>query len=541
MLNNLNTFFNEIKHEVLFELESLQFEGLQQKLLKDTIENYHLKTSYSIYNSPISLFYFISKNRNIYNNKQRVYLGCFCTLYMLSLDLFDDVQDNDLKGKIHEEIGPPIAINNAITLLFISLKYLTKVINLEVEDGKKIYYMDLFNKISLLAVKGQHKDLLGSEGVNTLDDVITMQKEKTSSISLFSCCAAIFSSFSKDHINKIEEITSRMILIVQIIDDIRDIYGKDISPDLMTGKVTFPIAIFMENSNQSEIEHFNNLKTQLPISLKEIRKILYDKTMVKCCEEIEKSRQYVHKELALLDLEHSSIRVLLFSIDSLASSLYSPTIINDSLFVYQNSSYWHDKVEKNFQTFFDNMSDYNTPEKPALFSWHLSNWAYDPKQNIIFYPDIEFQSEEILPIQSYILNIPDLKIVKDIIEEEAPFIMSHELFHYWRKQSNKITKDYWYEEWVVNCLGLLYTKTFLPDIYKKTINNTKLILEKHKNNINETHIKILNDISDENYTPSNSLKGYDMDHKDMICLQMLMIDRISRNNYNLNNCMTKFL
>lgn len=539
---NIYSFFQDIKNKVLFSFNDCKFEPLQLSLLKEGFNLYTKKSETNLYSNSLSIFYFIVKNYQKKFDEQAVLLGGFCTLYVLSLDLFDDVQDDDLNGKPYENVGIPIAVNNAITLLFLSIKFLSQAIELEKDITRKSKYLEVFNKATILAVKGQHKDLMGIEGATGIKDVLDMQKEKASSMSMIAQCAAIFSGCNDEQIEKYRNIAEKMVLIFQIVDDFRDIYGKKISPDLTTDKFTFPIASFFESANEEQIIKFNELKRKLPESIKDIRKLLYENNVLsKSAETIEGLRKTIYKDLASIGATTPSIRTLLNTVDSFASTLYKLPFLEESKIYLQPHGFWHDNIKNLVNSFFKNMGQFNPPEKPVVIPWHLPQWMYDFKRNVIFYSDIEGQPEEIIPIHSKITGIADWDVVKNGIEIQSPFLMAHEIFHYWRKQSGKITDDYWYEEWVANNLAMAYIKTFLPELVEKTKTFLQIILSNPNFKLTDKGNEILDKLFTSNYKADSKVNYHQMDLEEIGYIQVYMTNKLLSFNYSLNEVVEEFL
>lgn len=541
MLSNLTSFFRVVDSKILFSFKNHGFDILQVSLLEEAFSLYQKDAESSVFSSSIFVFSLVLRNWKKEFNEQAQLLGAFCTLYVLSLDLFDDVQDDDLIGKPYEQVGIPIAVNNALTLLFLSIEFLVKAIELEKNDRKKLQYLKIFNEISLLAVKGQHKDLMGVAGVKTTQEVIEMQKAKGSSVSLMARCAAVFSDCNEEQIKKYQTISDQMVLIFQIVDDIKDIYGKKLSPDLITNKITYPIACFLECATKEEIFTFNKLKKELPNSMKEIRELIYNSGAIKkSSETIETLRKTVHKELATMNNYAPSVRIILYIIDSLSSSIYKIPLLKETQFILHPDGKWYEHVDKIATTFLNDMKDFSPPKKPLLSPWHLPQWMYEPKRNIIFYSDIEGYPEEILPIHSEFMVISDLEKVKEIIKTLSPLLMVHELFHYWRKKSGRLTKDYWYEEWVANILTIAYTRKFSPDLFDKAKLVLKNILS-NKDDLTHKGKEILASFFKSDYKPCSNLLGYEVDLNEMNIIQLYMINKLYDQDFNLDKYIKEFL
>lgn len=539
-INNVSSFSLDIKDRVLQSFKNHNFDSTQYFLLKETFLDYQNKADSNFFSSTLFIFYFFIKSFNKKFDEKSQLLACFGTLYIISANLFDDIQDDDLKGKVYDNVGLPIVINTAITLLFLSLEFLTKAIDLEEDQNKKSLYLKIFSDASVLAVKGQHKDLMGAKCFSTSKSVLEMQIEKSSSISMIAMCAGVFSDCNNQSIDKIKLIAEKMTLIFQIVDDIRDIYGKKTSPDLLTNKVTYPISCFLEIAESKDISKFENLKNNLPNSISDIRSLLYISGAIKkSCEMIEDSRQTIYKTLHYLGINDPIVKPLLFLIDSFSSSVYNIPILPEDLYFVEKKGEWNNYLNNLLDLFFDNMKNYNPPPKIKITSWHLPHWMYEPKRNIILYPDLDGLPEEILPIHSHIFENNDLNFVKKVLFEEAPFTISHEIFHYWRKYFSLLTNDYWYEEYVANSLSTSYIKKFLPDIYVKTkLLLDSLIIYKEKYYDSEMEL-LINNISDPKYQVSYN-PNYKLDPNKMFIVHIFMMKKIYEQDISLENNMKKF-
>lgn len=538
----MNSFFNAVNRKILESFRNNGFSSSQVSLLEDGFNLYVKRTENSMFGSSVLLFSLVVKTWKKELDTQAIFLGAFCTLYVLSADLFDDVQDDDLKGKTYEKVGIPIAVNNAITLLFLGLDFLVRAVELEKNDKKKLQYLKVLNKASILAVSGQHKDLMGNKETENPLEVIEMQKEKASSVSVITQCAAIFSNCSNEQIEKYKNISNQIVVIFQIVDDIKDIYGKKISPDLMTNKITYPIACFLETATEEEKLRFTTLKGKLPESIKEIRKLLHDSGSIKkSSQTIEELRRSIHNDFASMNTYHTSIRTILQIVDTMASSVYKIPFLEESRFILKPDNNLDRKIDKFINDFFENIKNFSPPEKPITLPWSSPQWMYDNKQNVIFYPDIEEQEEEILNIQAKIIEIYDREELKKLLDLISPAIMYHELFHYWRKASGNLTKDYWYEEWVANTLAISYLEKFLPEKSKEIKLKLDELLSNHKKTLSPKGKEILETLFDEKYNSSLDKLGYKVDFDEMSLIQLHMLNKLYKKNFYFGENVELFL
>jgi geranylgeranyl pyrophosphate synthase len=540
-IKTIRMFLDNVYTKVEFIINTKNFVKEQVDLLKETVLLCRNRSIINPNGDPVATFYFICRANNALLNKQAESLAACCLLYILSLDLFDDVQDEELCGKPHEKVGPAIAINNALALLFLAIDSLREAMELEKNIDKKLEYMKLFNRISLLAVVGQHLDLRGNKVINTPQEVLDMQSAKTSSLGMVSECAAIFSGCDNNAVENYRIATEKMILIVQIVDDIRDIYGKKVSPDLRTDKMTYPVAIFNEIAASHQIEKFISLKELLPDSIKDIRKLFYETKVIKrCAETIEKLRSDIHRLVAKTGNNCAAHRNWLFIIDSLAGTLYLPPPIAESKALQQPEGPWYHEVNELAIEFTTYMKDYNPPQIPRLLPWHLPQWAYIPKGKAVFYPDIEGQSEEIIGHYSELMKIEDSEEVIKIIHHQARGVMAHEFFHYWRDMSGNLTRDFWYEEFVVAKLVTTYIKTYYPSLAEVTVELANKILKRNKELSNNAKF-IIDELYKTDYKPKENVTGYDMDMQEVGLVQLKMMSDLYKQDMNLNRVMEELI
>ncbi len=507
-----------------------------------TFREYRNKIAENPASDPISLFYYVVKAKGGVFTPLSYQLSKFCVLYLLSLDLFDDMQDNDLAGKPHEKAGPAIAVNNALTLFALSSQSLLNAIELESDNSRGLKYFELFNRISITAANGQYRDLVSANEDLSSKEVLRIHQAKTSSIAMITECAAISVGCDEKEIGSYRRAGEKMTLMVQIVDDVRDIFGKQISPDLKENIMTYPVALFLENGTESQKNIFFDLKKELPDSLEDIRSLLYDSGTINwCAEMIEQARTELHGEIAATKNASAAHRMWLHLADTLAGMLYEVPLLASSRFVLQPKGEWYDQVEKVAADLVTHLKDYNPPQKPLLIPWHLREWMYYPQQKAIYYADIEGQPEEILPIQATLLDIDDISEVETVLKTIAPITTAHEFFHYWRDKEETITKDSWFEEWAVSRLTIAYVKAFYPDLSSYALGITERIINANSDKISPRGEQQLEKLFSPDYKASKTQLGYEFEMKEIILIQFRMGKRLYEQDLKLDREMSRFL
>jgi geranylgeranyl pyrophosphate synthase len=289
------------------------FDTTQRDLLLASAAQHRPRTHQNPLGDPLAVFYLIARAHREELDEQGVELATFCSFYLLALDLLDDVQDEDLGGKPHAAAGSGMAVNDALTLLFLGLSALERTMRLERSPQRRLLYLKIVNRVALTTGRGQHLDLLGARGPRTPHEVLEMQREKTASLTLLCECAALYAGVSDEEREHYRKLGENLSLLVQVLDDVRDLYGKSRSPDLETAKVTYPLACFLERASEEDRQRFQNLTTRLPGSLPELRKLLYDSGAIRSCAvAMDRFRRGIHGELAALDEDAPTHRLLLF-------------------------------------------------------------------------------------------------------------------------------------------------------------------------------------------------------------------------------------
>src|SRR5690349_18535945 len=114
---NLIGFLDAVESRVDEAILAGGFDESQREQLLSVAAQYRPRTRRNPLGDPLAVFYLIARAHKPALDEQALDLGSFCRLYLLALDLLDDVQDNDLSGKPHARVGAGMAINDALTLL----------------------------------------------------------------------------------------------------------------------------------------------------------------------------------------------------------------------------------------------------------------------------------------------------------------------------------------------------------------------------------------------------------------------------------------
>lgn len=522
--DNLGAYVSAVFACLDAAVQEPSFDASQRALLQRTIDRPREKSRLNPFGDPLSLVYLIAKAYGRAIDEHAIRVGAFALLYVLSLDLFDDVQDDDLAGKPHEGAGAPIAINSAISLLFLAGRELLRAAELETDPARRLLLLEIYCRAGTEAVGGQHRDLLGKSGASSPAEVLAMQAAKTSSVAMLTECGALLGGASEADFERFSRVGARAAMFIQIRDDLRDIFGKNLSPDLMTGKWTYPIASFWEQASPEEKLELRSLTDALPDSIRSIRGLFYRSGAVESsAAKLEELRSSIHEEILGTGMSSGYLRTLLSIFDGLAETVYAPPEL-EKLPVPRRG--FHDAVRLEHERFVARMSvvmraaNLEMPASPTFEPWHLPQWMYVPEKRTIFYPDLEDLSAEILPFQAALLGEDDLRKVREIMIAQLPAVLAHEMFHFLRDQAGRLTDDHWHEEWAANRLAVAYTTAFSPATAESTRELVGVVKGRFANLVEEHAPAVLSRCRQF----SSDATGYRMDMLSVAAVTMEMLD-----------------
>jgi hypothetical protein len=295
--------------------------------------------------------------------------------------------------------------------------------------------------------------------------------------------------------------------MVQIVDDLRDIFGKDESPDLRDGKMTYPLACFFETASGTQRDKLEELRLELPTRLPDIRELFYDAGVIeRCADTLDQLRRGFHHEIAGTANRSAQHRLLLSIADALAETVYAPEPIDETAALFTPEDEFSFAL-RNCQTeFVQNLSQYALCEPPRLVPWHLPHFEYDPERRTIFYPDIGGLGEEVLPFHEALYGVQSTLAAEEILQRATPVLLPHEMFHFLRHQNNLLTEDRWHEEYVANRLAVAYAQRHCPTALAQALDDVQRISQ-----ANEYDGEAVQAILARCKSPSSNPRGYETD------------------------------
>lgn len=466
---SLRNFLARVREQMLLSARDPKFTEHQASLLVRTVELYFQGASGDDWAHPLGLFHASYRMFAGEIDQKGLLVAESCSYFLLSLDLFDDVQDEDLDGKHYEVEGPAVATNSALALLFLAQDALRRAAELEQIEARRLACVRVVNRISLLAIGAQHQDLTSSSTHPSPQEVLQMHAGKTSAVQMVAECGALAAGAPLEAAETMGRFGSRLAVLTQIVDDVRDVFGKEESPDLRSNKATYLRACFDERATDADRAEYARLRDLLgePGTLEMMRSLYAESgALDACAEAAEEARVEMHSLITKLDAPRAHKRILLSVVDSLANLLYAPGRLAESASIFEGLDGFHARVREQANLFRLRLGVF---EDDVRFEpWPRPFFLYDPGVKVVHYPDLDDLSEETLPAYASLFGGDQARALEHL-SETLPLLVAHELFHAWRDRVSRLGSDAWHEEYVANALALEYLRTFDRPSYERSL------------------------------------------------------------------------
>lgn len=165
---------------------------------------------------------------------------------ILSLDIFDDIEDGDYNNPPWMKLPKNIVTNAASCLLMISSKMIEES---HFDPEKKLQAKSIFHECFINSVIGQHHEL--SNHIKTESDYLEVTRKKSGS--LLSLAVQLGAVFSTDHhLLELKAFGELLGIKAQIDNDIRDVVANSYKNDLIHKKMTLPI-LYLLNQRAKQL------------------------------------------------------------------------------------------------------------------------------------------------------------------------------------------------------------------------------------------------------------------------------------------------
>lgn len=213
-------------------------------------------------------------------------MAALVELVILSLDMLDDLQDDDHADKPWMKCGRENTMNAVVGLLMVTLA--------DTGQGEKSSVKSITRTITtsvMRAICGQHKDL--NDTIHSEEDYITMVKEKSGSLVQLACQMGIIclDYVDNDIEKRVAEMATYIGIMAQLDNDRADMMKLDVKNDILIKKRTLPIMFLLsvcEEKFPQLLEYYKgtlsqseflNYKTELLTFMVDSGAIEYAKTI----------------------------------------------------------------------------------------------------------------------------------------------------------------------------------------------------------------------------------------------------------------------
>lgn len=234
LFKNFNEKIEIEKKNIVLEDNKIN-NSFKEKLLEYLKNGERAENSFGM----LCLIHFI-KEDNAHIESDRIFtIAAALELMMLSLDIADDLQDQDTENIWSLEV--PVAIN---AVLYFSMKCQETILNSNFDNALET--SKIINEYLLYSINGQDLDI--RRDCCKEDTYLKMVEMKSGSLTLLCCIVGTLLSNKKVSLNLLEY--GRSIGIVQQVNnDINSLKSIGLKNDLLNGKYSLPIIYLLSKNN----------------------------------------------------------------------------------------------------------------------------------------------------------------------------------------------------------------------------------------------------------------------------------------------------
>ena len=267
--------------------------------------------------SPTGLFMMVALSEGAQIDDTMLDVAAGCELYIVAISVFDAIADRELEGSL-AALPEAVATNAALIMFVQAVDAIERLADARPELRSRV--RACVQARSLTSGAGQHRDLC-SRRPASIDEAVAIARDKTAAIPMTAELAAIASGCNPDRVASYATIAECSALIRQCANDLRDVYGKNVSDDLRDGKWNVPYAAFWSAATEAQREEFGRLRDELPGSMDRLRQLVFETGAVReVALVIERARREIH---AHLDNATAPIALVGRLADATARSIYA--------------------------------------------------------------------------------------------------------------------------------------------------------------------------------------------------------------------------
>ncbi|EFM08484.1 Polyprenyl synthetase [Paenibacillus curdlanolyticus YK9] len=166
-------------------------------------------------------------------------------LMILSLDIFDDLQDQDQPQSIWSQCEPAVAMNVAIGFLMLSAKLIEQI---DLPAGNRDRMIACFNTQVLKAVNGQFSDL--NNAIYSEEEYKEMTRQKSGALVACACLVGTLAA-TDQHADLVLQYGQHIGIAAQIKNDHNDILRWDEKSDFLRRKRTLLMLYLIERKEEA--------------------------------------------------------------------------------------------------------------------------------------------------------------------------------------------------------------------------------------------------------------------------------------------------
>jgi len=171
-------------------------------------------------------------------------------LLILSLDIVDDIQDDDTDYVWMEK--PQIALNAVMVMLVNVFRIIRKT-----QFKYKEQAIDIIEKQLLISINGQYLDIVNKH--RDEKSYLNMISQKSGALTAMSCLVGEVLAKGTTSV-KLNEYAMYIGMIEQIKNDLNDLIHNIQKRDILTKKITLPIIYILHTRRESDVSKYYNLE-----------------------------------------------------------------------------------------------------------------------------------------------------------------------------------------------------------------------------------------------------------------------------------------
>jgi geranylgeranyl pyrophosphate synthase len=241
--------------------------------------------------------------------------------------LVDKVEDDDLGGAL-SQYGSAVVLNGSLVLFVLGLDVLSGIDAGQGAAGMRALRESLRSHLLRMA-RGQHRELRCRFQLRGHEEVLETASDKAAEFSLMMDFAARTAGDGRADSAVLEcsrAIGQDLACMVQIANDLGDLFGAAPSDDLRTGTWNIPLTLFLHRLSADErASWLERLRAPTTVERRALQEALQANGALRELAELsEQARRRIHTRIAGLAVDQAYAAFFLAWLDDLAALFYRP-------------------------------------------------------------------------------------------------------------------------------------------------------------------------------------------------------------------------